>query len=295
MKLSDINIRDPYVLLDEDVYYLYGTRSATCWGPAEGFDCYSSVDLINWDGPFEIFHREEDFFATENYWAPECYRVGENFYFVTTLGAKDRKKAIYILKSNSPKGPFEFYAGPLTPVDWACIDGSLYFEEDIPYLLFSHSFEDGQEADISAIRLKEDLSCSVGDTFCLFKASEAKDWIKPVPFAEAEFGMKGDVYFTDGPCAMKLPSGKLYLAWSGWSVAGYAVGIAVSESGKITGPWKQLEKPLYPVDGGHGMLFRDKEGRLLFALHSPNEKYAERPHFYLVEEENGTLKLGAEV
>lgn len=27
-----VNIRDPYILLHEGIYYLYGTRSATCWG-----------------------------------------------------------------------------------------------------------------------------------------------------------------------------------------------------------------------------------------------------------------------
>lgn len=30
MHTSEINIRDPFVLLHEGVYYLYGTRSETC-------------------------------------------------------------------------------------------------------------------------------------------------------------------------------------------------------------------------------------------------------------------------
>ena len=42
-----VNIRDPYILLHEGIYYLYGTRSATCWGEADGFDCYKSEDLEN--------------------------------------------------------------------------------------------------------------------------------------------------------------------------------------------------------------------------------------------------------
>ena len=67
MKNTEINIRDPFVLLHEDKYYLYGTRSATCWGPADGFDCYVSNDMENWDGPIEIFHRPEGFFADAFY------------------------------------------------------------------------------------------------------------------------------------------------------------------------------------------------------------------------------------
>ena len=44
MKLEDINIRDPFVLPFHNVYYMYGTRAKTCWGPADGFDCYTSSD-----------------------------------------------------------------------------------------------------------------------------------------------------------------------------------------------------------------------------------------------------------
>ena len=49
MKLTDINIRDPYILCSGDWYYMYGTRAETCWGAAEGFDCFKSKDLENWD------------------------------------------------------------------------------------------------------------------------------------------------------------------------------------------------------------------------------------------------------
>ena len=50
MNREKVNIRDPYILLHEGIYYLYGTRSATCWGEADGFDCYKSEDLENWEG-----------------------------------------------------------------------------------------------------------------------------------------------------------------------------------------------------------------------------------------------------
>ena len=70
-----VNIRDPYILLHEGIYYLYGTRSATCWGEADGFDCYKSEDLENWEGPIEIFHRPEGFFADRN--RSEERRVGK--------------------------------------------------------------------------------------------------------------------------------------------------------------------------------------------------------------------------
>ena len=216
MKTNEINIRDPYVLLHEDRYYLYGTRSESCWGEADGFDCYVSADRENWEGPVEIFHRPEGFWADRAYWAPECVYYRDAFFLITTLGAADRKKGIYVLRSDSPLGPFAPYGVCLTPEDWSCIDGTLFFEEGQPWLIFSHSFEDDPKGDMCLLPLKEDLSAAVGEPVTLFSAAEAP-WARPVPFAKAEFGMDGDVYFTDGPCVKKLHDGELIMTWSSWS------------------------------------------------------------------------------
>ena len=282
MRTNEINIRDPFILLHEGKYYLYGTRSETCWGLADGFDCYVSADRENWDGPFEIFHRSDGFWADRAYWAPECVYYRDAFFLITTLGAADRKKGIYVLRSDSPLGPFVPFGARLSPEDWSCIDGTLFFEEGQPWLIFSHSFEDDPKGDMCLLPLKEDLSGPAGEPVTLFSAAEAP-WARPVPFAKAEFGMEGDVYFTDGPCVKKLPGGELIMTWSSWSERAYAVGVALSESGQVRGPWRQLESPLYPANGGHGMLFQEKDGSLWFTLHTPNDKYLERPALYQVE------------
>ena len=296
MKREEINIRDPYILVYGGKYYLYGTRSATTWGKADGFDCYVSPDLENFEGPYEIFHRPEGFFADRAYWAPECYAVGGAFYLVTTLGSADRKKGIYVLRSDSPLGPFEVYSDCLTPADWTCIDGTLYFEDAVTYLIFSRSFEDLVTAgEYRMLRLSRDLSRpdpegSDGEPVLLFTAEDAP-WARPVPFAKAEFGIDGDVYFSDGPCVIRDEEGQLHMILSSWSDHGYAVGEAVSDTGKVTGPWRMTEKPLFPENGGHGMLFKDLNGKLVFTLHYPNDKYAERPVFYPVEICDGQLQL----
>lgn len=68
MKNTEINIRDPFVLAENGTYYMYGTRAATCWMAATGFDCYVSEDMENWDGPYEVFRKPEDFWADMNCW-----------------------------------------------------------------------------------------------------------------------------------------------------------------------------------------------------------------------------------
>ena len=177
MKTTEINIRDPYILVHEGTYYLYGTRSATCWGPADGFDCYVSEDRENWEGPIEIFHRPEGFFADQNYWAPECIYYNGAFYLITTLGGADRKKGIYVLRSEQPTGPFEVYSERITPDNWACIDGTVYIEDGNPYLIFSHSFEDTPDGDMCLLKLSADLKQAEGEPVTLFSAAAAK-WAK---------------------------------------------------------------------------------------------------------------------
>ena len=303
MKREDINIRDPYVLVHDGRYYLYGTRSATCWGPADGFDCYISDDLEDFEGPIEIFHRPEGFFADSNYWAPECYEYEGAFYLLVTLGTLDdhRKKGTYMLRAEKPEGPYMVYSDKLTPEDWTCIDATMYVEDGEPYIIFSHTLQDPgyADGDYCLLKLSKDLKTAAGhedgspadpeDAVTLFKSKDCQ-WAIPVPFAKAEFGIDGDAYFSDGPSVMEI-DGKLYMINSSWSRGGYAVGVAISESGKVAGPWSLQEEPLYPENGGHGMFFKDLKGDIIFTLHYPNDKYAERPHFYPVEVIDGKLVL----
>lgn len=288
MKTKEIVVRDPYILLWQEKYYLYGTRSHTCWGKADGFDCYVSDDLEEWEGPFEVFHKPEDFFATEKYWAPECYAYQGKFYMLATFASETEYTQMYVLRAESPLGPFSVHSDRITPEGWTCIDGTIYFEENAPYLVFSHTFEDVPDGEMWAVRLKEDLRETAEEPFLLFKGTEAA-WNCPIPFARTELGIEGDVYLTDGPGLVKLKSGKLGMTWSGCGKEGYVVGLAVSDSGKISGSWRQLKEPVYAQNGGHGMHFEDKQGVRRFVMHSPDTHFEENSCFKTLITEDETV------
>ena len=105
MKTNEINIRDPYVLVDNGHYYLYGTRSLSTWGKMDGFDVYVSTDLKNWAGPTEIFHRPAGFWADQNFWAPECYHVGNEYRSIPTTRPTPRLSRTVIWLSPPPVPP----------------------------------------------------------------------------------------------------------------------------------------------------------------------------------------------
>ena len=163
-------------------------------------------------------------------------------------------------------GPFRDIAGGcVVKPEWDTIDGTLYVDESGPWMVFVHewtSMPDGIGV-MAAVRMKDDLTTCVGEPIELFKA-------KDVAWARNRI--------VDGPYLYKTAGGRLIMLWSNHNEKGYCVAKARSVSGRIDGEWTHeptflYEKGILPdctCDGGHGMLFVDKRGRLMLAVHTPN-------------------------
>ena len=80
MKNSDINIRDPFVLSENGIYYLYGTRAKDFGQGVGGFDVYTSKDLENWSEPIECFNSISWGMNREVNWAPEVHKYNGMYY-----------------------------------------------------------------------------------------------------------------------------------------------------------------------------------------------------------------------
>ena len=285
LRTDEINIRDPFVLVHEGKYYLYGTRGATCWGPAEGFDVYVGDDLEHWDGPIECFHNDGSFWADRNYWAPEVHPWRGAFYMFASFKAEGVCRGTAILRADTPLGPFVPHSdGPVTPRDWECLDGTLYVSrEGRPYIVFCHEWVQIGDGEVRAMPLTDDLSAPTGEPALLFHASDA-EWSKVIHHSS---GIDGRV--TDGPFLWRTSDGALLCLWASMSADGYTEGMAVSDNGEIDGRFVQAE-PLYRRDGGHGMVFRALDGQLYMTLHSPNEHLRERPRFYPLVDDGNALR-----
>lgn len=279
MKLQEIRIRDPFVLpvKEEMAYYLYGTTDENVWnGKADGFLTYKSNDLIEWDGPFQAFKPEKDFWADRNFWAPEVYEYQGSYYIFASFKAENAFRGTQILKSDSPKGPFKPYSdGPITPSKMECLDGTLYLEGDTPWIIFSHEWTQAQDGKIYAMKLSKDLRKADSDPILLFSASSS-GWAQNVTDGKEVPPIR---YVTDGPFLFQSSDGRLTMMWSSFYNNSYAMGIAYSENGKVDGKWIHRKEPFYTKDGGHGMIFKTFEGKQLLTIHTPNKSPMERATF----------------
>lgn len=260
VKLSEINIRDPFILPFRGKYYLFGTPGKYAWSGAGGFWCHISEDLENWSEAIKCFEAPDGFWATENYWAPEVHYYNGRFYMFASFYAKGHMRAVQVMSSDKPEGPYEIWSNPLTPNDWMCLDGTLYVEDGIPYMIFCHEWMQVTDGEMCIVRLSDDLKKVIGQPEVLFKASEPK-WA-----SSKEYGG----FITDGPFLHKCSDGKLIMIWSNFDDNGYVEAVAYSENGSIKGKWKHCEKTVSAVNGGHGMIFNTFEGKTMFTMHHPN-------------------------
>jgi len=293
-KTNEIQIRDPYVVPveAEQKYYLFGSTDANIWGQGTGFDVYVSSDLEQWEGPKPVFRPEDGFYSEENFWAPEVYSYQGRYYMFATFRRRENGKlGTAVLASESLLGPFQPHSqGPVTPYDWNSLDGTLFIDgEGQPWMVFCHEWKDVSDGEICAARLKEDLSELQEEPVTLFRASEAP-WTTPLPLTEKIKTL--DNYVTDGPFLYRTDEGALMMLWASFVQGRYALGVAVSASGSVTGPWVQEEAPLFQSDGGHGMIFRTFDGRLMLTIHTPNRTPDERPIFLELELEPKDGRLG---
>ncbi len=292
MKRADVQMRDPFIYIQGDSYYLYGTTDVNCWkGPFEGFKAFKSGDLENFEPLGLVFTPPENFWGTQNFWAPELHCYKGSYYLFASFKAPQVCRGTSVLKADSPQGPFLPWGEErVTPKNWECLDGTLYVDEmGQPWCVFCHEWVQQGGGTVCAVRLKADLSGPEGEPVILFAAKDAA-WVKRCHHSSGAEG-----YVTDGPNMIKASNGQLWMLWSSVTPTGYGIGLAKSRNGSILGPWALPEEPIFAKDGGHGMVFTDLNGTMRLTIHTPNDTPNERPIFRALRETEEGIELIEEV
>ena len=296
--LAGLRIRDICILPDPNTktYYMVGPGG-------RGIVQYTSKDLKTWQGPRSIYNPPADVWGdirTSGIWAPEIHKYKGKYYLFFTFDTRtpladtnpptkpplSQRPLVHrgstIAVSDSPTGPYQVVQNhSIPPTEMMTLDGTLWDEDNQPYMVFSHEWVQITTGTIEAIKLKDDLRGATGEPFLLFKSSDSP-WAKVQP--------EGCIV-TDGPYLRKSKSGKLFMVWSSFDAQQrYNVGLAISTSGKLAGPWTHQAEPLFADNGGHPMLFETFDGQLMLLFHAPNDRNA-RPRIFELEDTGDTLRV----
>ncbi len=192
-------------------------------------------------------------------------------------------RGTWIYKAESPMGPFEPVKNdPVPPKDWMTLDGTLWVEDGTPYMVFCHEWCQMKDGRMCHAPLSPDFASFTAAPKTMFSASEATT---------------GAGVITDGPFLYRsTKSGALYMIWSNTvrrndgKDPDYCVFLRKSVGGKLAGPWTK-DTLLFSKNGGHGMIFKTFDGRLMLTLHQPNISPDERMALFELEDTGETLRL----
>ena len=184
--LDSIYCRDPFIVADKNTktYYLY--RSSTTAEGLGGVEAFRSSDLEKWYGPERVFTVPEDNALTGGVWAPEVHYNQGKWYLFATLNTDKTwadkvegwpsftYRGTQIFRSDSPSGPFlPLGKNVTTPKDYMALDGTLWVEDGVPYMVFCHEWVQAGDGKVLAMPLSPDLKRAAGEPVLLFRASEA--------------------------------------------------------------------------------------------------------------------------
>ena len=281
-------LRDPFMLVDDGVYYLYGTGVLNKDWDNTTWDCYvnDSGSLFGEWKKTEKLVYQKPAHAQKQFWAPEVHKYNGSYYMLASYySSKTNHRGTSILKAPSPTGPFvEISDGHITPHDIDAIDGTFYVDKNNqPWLVFVHEWTCTNDniGRMAIAKLSDDLSRIISEPVEIFRADSPSWTNKRV---------------TDGCFMHRLSDGRLLMLWSNFEDNGYCIGIAHSQNGEVSGQWVHENAPLYKrndidhYDGGHGMIFSSGD-ELYLTFHTPNQTLYERPDFKKIIDTGTEVKL----
>lgn len=248
-RVSEVPLADPYILLDGDTYYIYGT------GAKDGIEYYTSKDLQTWERGGLALHKDN---TTEEqwFWAPEVYYRNGKYYMYYSAN-----EHLYVATADSPCGPFKQVGGRMMKSligDEKCIDSSVFQDEDGRLYCYFVRFTDGNC--IWVCELENDgITPKQGTLKHCFSVSAP--W-------EEKLGR-----VNEGPFMVKH-KGTYFLTYSANDFRSHDYGVGYATSKSPFGPWVKYEgNPIVQrTDGlygtGHHSFFTDKQGKMRIVLHA---------------------------
>ena len=275
---ENIRMGDPFLLLDEKTYYLYGTTGG------KGFKAWKSKNFSSWQECGNVFLFDSLKWGQSQFWAPEVIKYQNKYYMTYSCQKKDDKNGfkICLAVADRPEGPFKEIKAPWFDNGWSCIDAHIFIDTDqTPYLYFNkvgvvdnpwHIY-----GKIYAVRLSPDLLSFETEPILVSEPEQ--------PWEEMDPNLKS--LCNEGAFVFKEKD-TYYMTYSAGHYASprYAIGYATAK--KPLGPWKKAQNnPLIQqntdenISGpGHNSITFSPDGKERFIVyhihHDPQKPGGDR-------------------
>lgn len=301
-----VKFGDPYVLLENGKYYMYGTGG----GAKNGFAAYSSVDLVTWEPEGQVYYASNangwsDSTAAWDgaYWAPEVYKYNGKFYMFYSAQWKHNPNKelenfrIGVAVADSPIEPFvDLSNKPVFDPGYPIIDANVLFDSTGKiYLYYSRAcykhpvesevatlakkkgwFDFIEESWVYGVELKPDFSGVIGEPVLLLRPPVKNDDKQTEWESRSVTSREVNRRWTEGSFIFKNKD-TYYIMYSANYFGGknYAVGYATSKS--PLGPFtkaannpvlqKNIEKGGVVTGTGHNSVVHSPDGKEMFCVY----------------------------
>lgn len=260
------NIRDPFIMLEGDRYYLTGTTPPFWDGNSQGVFLWSSDNLLDWKEEKFILHRsvaDGNSWFKDYWWAPEIHKKDGKFYL--TVNCRNDSLGVgqnpLIAVSDRIDG------------EYTVLNGEKPFFTKENYEKGIHPCRNGNDANLfTDDDGKTYITTCSGKGIYLYEIDLEKMELLGAPVMVVEASEEG-CWDTKNEGQYILKHNGRYCCFYSSFTRSYEVGVAYSDS--IRGPWVKDERnPIITplgIDGlhhsGHNAIFKDKEGRMWTAYH----------------------------
>ena len=264
----NVQLADPFVLLHEGTYYLYGTHDRN---PHLGIPVYTSHDLVHWQWQGFAFRKHRKSWAQHHFWGPEVIQVDNTFYMFMSASPNTHTEPPYHMRivtarADSPLGPFDEWVTPLfEPKNGdEAIDQNLFIDDDGTPVLFWTNVTKGRN-EIVCSKMKD----------CLIALAEEPS-IVIVPEQPWESNAWEEHRVTEGPYVFKH-DGSYFLIYTGNHFLDPRYAIGYAKASDIRGPWNKftnnpiLQKTDYVAGPGNGMIIPSPDGTELFMVYHTHQ------------------------
>lgn len=303
-KVDDFYVRDPYIMLCDDVYFMYSSNMISPEIGDMGFSCRISSDKENWSSIYDCTAGAIDWTGYENFWSPEViYRNGWFYMVASTHKIDETYPGVMIMASKSPFGKFYnianagFANGFITDTSANNFSEPHFWLDSNVHCFYTESNNRSDPAKskpdiIYTSRFNKDLTGFETPAYKVLRADE-------VPWKK-----EGSDICTGAFVLKERINGNIVMLFMADSENGRAIGQARAagiggnsfEPDGSGGIWEVAPTPLLDGDVGQASVFTDRLGKMMLAYHAPNTAdypngIVEHMQFAELTVENGWLKI----